>query len=121
MIFYEKRIWSRAEASLKIESYLEQLLKFRNEQILPETVQILQSIIQRMKETVKMSEKTETLRPNNYKSLAIKIWEHYKKDRCKKYDEKLFERQVQSYMQNAERTEDKHFVDRFKKSKLNFS
>lgn len=124
VIFYESRIWNKADASIKIERYVDELIKFRGEPILQETFNILQSLIYRMKETIKVTERTEgmsQLRQNGYKQLSLKIWSHWKKDGCRKYDERLFERQANYVMHSAERGEDKHFIEKYKNSKIHLS
>ena len=115
--YYEKRVWNKINAPSRIDSYLKELIDFRKEPMFNETKFIFAALIQRMKETLEYYDNNEPDKINQYKKLAVKIWDHYKRDKCKKYDERLTEKKVIVIIKKAENINEKYFITRYKGSK----
>jgi hypothetical protein len=49
--------------------------------------------------------------------MAFKIWSHYKRDKCKKYDDRLTDKKVGVIITKAEGINEKYFIQRYKGSK----
>ncbi len=70
-----------------------------------------------MKETLEFYDNSDIDKNNQYKTLAVKIWSHYKRDKCKKYDERLTDKKIGLIISKAENISEKYFVTRYKGSK----